>query len=893
MNGKSLFFCLLISVSIHAQQRTASGLTVDSRGEVLPGVNILVKGTTMGLASDHAGRFSFRELPQGAVLRFSYLGYEQQELPAGENMRVILKEDAKTLKEIVVSTQKRNQSSTEVPVAIIALSGDNLTRLDVRQFDELSEYIPGMQMQLQSPNNPGYVIRGVTSDDGDSRSQARVSVFQDGVSISRSRGSAVELFDLERIEVVKGPQGTLFGRGAEIGALHIIRKKPAGKLGGELTMGYGSYNRKLADGFINTPITGDKLLNRFAFTFEDRDGYIKNLSGGDLNGKNVYALRNSTRWFAGEKTMIDLTLDYQHDNYPGTSFKNGQYSPAGGDTSPHTMADLEQGKNLYIKRNTGGAGLFVNHDINGEWKMTSISGFRMFDSDESFDADGTASPLMWVSEIAKGKQFSQELRFNYSNNHNLTGFAGASYFYEDNSQEVPLRINEQALYTAYTSKLLKEMLASQFGATGLPAEQIAAIANILFPDTPALSNGTFNYTTHLPDIRLTLEQVFSQQIGIPLTLEQLFAVLPADTRQMLIGTVDLLSNHPINAYHEEMYRNEAANHAAELFADATWQITKQLGLTAGIRLSYEHQWGAYEAAASAQPSIFGQLTNGSPNLLSAVSNGKVADSKEYYSSVMRAALNYMIKRNNLYVSVSRGRRPGVVFVLPEETTFLSPETIWSYEAGIKGVAPGGKLNYDLAAFYYDWSHFQSSSLRSREGSLLPEYQPNDAGKAHSLGVEASLRYALLPRLNLTGTYAYINGKFNDKDEDGNEQEYAGHRFRLTPEHSFSFGLDFTCPLKGGHVIYVRPAYSYKSKVYFEDSNDELLTQKGFGLLNGTTGIRFHPKRGNIYLEVGLYGKNILNEKYIIDAGNSGNTIGFPTFIAGNPAVFGAQIKIGF
>jgi outer membrane receptor protein involved in Fe transport len=175
------------------------------------------------------------------------------------------------LKEAVVSIQKRNQSSLEVPAAINALSGTDLIKLDVRQFDELSEYIPGMQMQLQSPNNPGYVIRGVTSDDG----------------------------------------------------------------------------------FINTPIVKDRLLNRFAFTYEDRDGFIKNLSGGDLNGKNTFALRNSTRLFAGENTLVDLVLDYQRDDYPGTSFKNGQYAPAGGDVSPNTMADLEQGKNLYINMISG------------------------------------------------------------------------------------------------------------------------------------------------------------------------------------------------------------------------------------------------------------------------------------------------------------------------------------------------------------------------------------------------------------------------------------------------------------------------------------------------------------------------------------------------------------
>jgi outer membrane receptor protein involved in Fe transport len=108
-----------------------------------------------------------------------------------------------SLEEVVVSTQKREQSKIEVPVTVSALSRESIIRLDIRYLDELSEYIPGMQMLLQSPNNPGYVIRGVTSNDGDSRSQHRASVFLDEVSISRTRGSVVELFDLERIEVLR------------------------------------------------------------------------------------------------------------------------------------------------------------------------------------------------------------------------------------------------------------------------------------------------------------------------------------------------------------------------------------------------------------------------------------------------------------------------------------------------------------------------------------------------------------------------------------------------------------------------------------------------------------------------------------------------------------------
>lgn len=889
----NLLLIVCLSSPLSAQQKGISGKVLDEKGEILAGVNIVVKGTRFGTSSDNNGLFSLpNSVKDQDILVFSFLGYVTKEVQPRENMQVVLQEDTKLLNEVVVTTQKRNQSNIEVPAAVSALSGSNLSALNVQQLDELSEYIPGMQMQLQSPNNPSYVIRGVTSDDGDSRSQPRVSVFQDGISISRSRGSAVELFDLERVEVVKGPQGTLFGRGAEIGALHIIRHKPVNTLGAEVTLGYGTHNQKLASGFVNTPIIKDKLLNRFSFNYSDRDGFIKNLSGGDLNGKNTWAIRNSTRLFGGENTIADLILDYQRDNYPGTSFKNGQYAPTGGDTDPNTMADLEQGKNLYIKRNVGGAGLLIDHTLNSNWKFSSISGFRTFDSDESFDADGTAAPILWVSEKAKGTQLSQEFRFNYDNKDNFSGFIGASYFYENNSQEVPMRINEQSLYPAYISPILKKMLTEQFAATGtLSAEQIAGIADALFPAVSPLTDGKPNYVTNIPDIRTTLEQIFSAQMGVPLKLEQIFASLPAATQQQLIGTIDLLSNHPINAYHEESSKNTGVNNAAEFFADGTYKITSKLGLTAGFRLSYENQKGSYEAAASEQPSIFGQLMNQSPNLLNPVSDAKISASKDYFSYVGRLALNYMFSRNNIYASVSRGRRPGVVSILPSETTFLQPEIIWSYETGIKGNVMNGSLNYDFTMFYYDWNHFQTTSLKTIEGSLTPHYQADDAGKAHSFGIETGLRYRLTPQVSAFANYAYIDGKFNEKDENGNPQEYAGNRFRLTPKHTFSIGVDANIPLKTGQVIFLRPSYSYKSQVYFEDDNTELLSQSGYGLFNYTAGVGF--KMNKMYCELSTYGKNAFDKKYIIDAGNSGNTIGMPTFIGGSPSQFGVQIKVGF
>src|SRR3954452_9748677 len=126
---------------------------------------------------------------------------------------------------IVVTAQLREQRLTDVPLTIPAISGEFMQQLGGNEFEDLSRYVPGFEVQNQSPNNPGFGIRGVTSDSGTAFNEPRVSVFQDGVSISKSRGSYVELFDMERIEVVRGPQSTLYGRGALIGGVNLIENK--------------------------------------------------------------------------------------------------------------------------------------------------------------------------------------------------------------------------------------------------------------------------------------------------------------------------------------------------------------------------------------------------------------------------------------------------------------------------------------------------------------------------------------------------------------------------------------------------------------------------------------------------------------------------------------------
>ena len=865
-----------------------SGRVTNEQGEALPGV--VVRCGNVNVQTDINGEFHLN-VNEGDKLTFSYIGYYTTTKDVdNKDINVVMKEDSHALGEVIVTTQKKKQSSLEIPVAVSAVTGSVMEKLNLHQLDDVAQFTPGVQIQLQSPNNPGYVIRGVTSDDGEAYSQPRVSVFMDGVSTSRSRASAVELFDLERMEVAKGPQGTLFGRGAEIGGISIIRHKPVDNLSGELSMNYGSYNQRQVSGFINTPIIKGKLANRFAFDYDARDGFIKNEAGGRLNGKNALAFRNSTQWWANDDTSIRLVLDYQHDDYPGTSFHS--INPMYGNSDPNSTANLEAGKKLGIKRNVGGALLNIDHNINHRWSFNSITGFRAFNSKERFDADGTYLPLLLCQEKGKGTQFSQEFRFNYDDKNRFSGFVGASYFYENSSQDINAKANLQYLYPVFIQKSVKASLSSQIdNVKGLLAQMLpdayqpmvdAALAKLMskwFPENPTVdANGKLIPQTATPNIYGDLKTALG---AVGMDLDQVLAGM-GDNGRTIQATLQGISAKPLDTAYTEQGKNYGTNQAVELYADGTLKLTKNLNFTLGVRGTYENQETGY--SSSTVPSMFGAV------LYHPTENGaKVMAKDSYWSWVGRAALNYMIGRNNIYASLSRGRRPGVLYFNndPKDFETLKPEIIYSYEAGVKGSLLQGRLNYDLCAYYYDWYNYQTSVFNA----TTSKYEYDDAGRAHSLGIEASISYSPCRYLNLFGNWSYIEGKFNNKDDNGNKQRFAGNRFRLTPKNSFAVGFDLNVPTGKKASIYFRPTYSWKSKVFFEESNEPELTQGAFGLLNFTAGYRMQP--GKVYYEIGAFGKNVLDEKYVVDAGNSGRQIGFPTYVGGTRSVVGVMFKIGF
>ncbi len=373
-----------------------------------------------------------------------------QSVPADE----VSRED-----DIIVTAQKREERQIDVPITLSAITGTRLREIGVNDLDELSNYIPGLNIQEQSANNPGIVIRGITSDSGSAQQGARVTLYYNGVDISRSRGSYQDIYDMERIEVVKGPQATLFGTASAVGAISLISARPEEGYSGELAGTYGNFNQYSATGFINAG--SEKLAGRVAFAYKKRDGYVNNLAVGqeDLYAQDQFGARGSLRFKPTEAMTADLILTYDRQRNSGTPFISLTYPTASGAPNafgdaalggtPNSLRDLGLSK-LGLKRDVYDANLTVNWDIADDWTLTLVNGYRKFDSLEVFDADGTAAEYLEFAELAKGDQFNQETRFSY-NSDNFRGSFGFNYFHENGVQNVPFSTNENVFFACLTA----------------------------------------------------------------------------------------------------------------------------------------------------------------------------------------------------------------------------------------------------------------------------------------------------------------------------------------------------------------------------------------------------------------------------------------------------------
>lgn len=779
-----------------------------------------------------------------ALLLASSLPAAAQTLPAGP---------ITVLDPLTVTAQMRSQSVVEVPISLTAWSGGFLETHGVNRYEDLAPFVPGFFASAQSPNLPSLNLRGLSLDLTDPRAPARVSVFQDGVSISRTSGSVVELFDLERVEVLKGPQTTLFGRSAEAGALSLVSHRPEAIASGQLTAGFGSLAGASASGYFNQPL-GSGWLARVAFTAVHRDGAVDNLAdGSDLNGRETVAVRPSLRWAAaGGGTTVDLIFNWQRDTPPGGSFKSGVVPTSRGDTDPFTAAELNRGAALGVDRTLRGATAVFAHTLSPAWSLHAVTGWRTFDSHEEFDGDGSRLFLLESGDHSTARQFSQEVRLNYDAHGRFAVFGGVTYARDRADQTIAIRTDERQAWPLLSAGFRDGLIAA-----GVPAPVALSAVPPMNP--------------------------FAAQARLPAGFAAFAAVPP-------LAGLAALANAPLKAEHADTYLNTAALDATDVFVDGTWRATDKLELTAGVRVSFEDQTSGFRVDPTPVPSTLGFIFGAAPNFAAAPTAGLLTDSDRADGWAGRLIGRYAFTPDlNAYVSLSRGRRPSALAITSTDRFRVGEESIVNAELGLKGRAFRRRLLYSAALFEYHYRHFHTLV---QDPANPARYIPVDAGRATGRGAELVLQGVVSPAVQLFATYGYTEATFDTTGENGQPQRYAGSTLRLTARHTASLGATLAAEAGRRGRFEFSPMWQYRSRHWFDDDNARLggtLQQGGFARVN----LRLAWQSPGRDWAVTARADNVFDKQFLIDAGNIGADFGLPTFVRGEPRLLGLDVTRRF
>lgn len=721
-----------------------------------------------------------------------------------------------TTEDIVVTAQLRQQAAEEVPLSIKAFSGDTLERYDLRNWEDIAGLTPGVLIQAQNDSAPSYVIRGIEAPTSDAASEPGISIFVNGVDSSRTKGSLTELFDIDRVEIAKGPQSTLYGRGAAVGAFAIYTKRADTKqVEASLEGEYGNYNMYSLTGIANLPIITDRLAVRVAVRRRQRDGYVLNrVTGKDINDDDMLAARVSVRWQPTDALSFDAILGHQRDKDGDTEAKALLLASPGGDTDPFGDA-AQNPMEVLFDRKVQSATFLGTLDL-GAWTVQSTTAWRRVDFQNGWDPDGTSYQFLFGIEDQEQHSFSQELRLAYDNGGRFRTQFGASWFNDHVRDGLILGANEQYLVGGFPKSL-----------TPVPAIPVGG--------------GVF---------------------------------LPVSNR------VD--SSRPVDSQRKSF----------ALYGNVSFDLTDRLTVEAGLRQSWDDAEVASSASVVARD---GRTPIALPNGFFGNSLGQSYTAEGSFDYLTpRFALTYAVTPSvNVYGSASKGTRggyPQITFLNPTPKTVtvnrseVKAETIWSYEAGVKGRVFDRALGFDLSSFYYDYTNFQTLSLDPTQGTV-------NAGKASAFGIEANLDWKVLPVLSLFTGYNYLDAQYDEFAEKlgGVITDLSGNQMRLAPRHTFSLGGDYTQPVNDTLEVHLRGTYTRRSGYFFNNDNLPTERQEAFGLLNLRAGIG--AKDGMWMAE--MFGTNLTNAKWIRDAGNSGKSFGVPTAIRSDPRFYGVRLTVRY
>lgn len=564
--------------------------------------------------------------------------------------------------EIVVTAQKREQNLQDVPIAVTAFSSENLENKTIDDAFDLSNSVPNLTV-----NDSGASLRGIGNLAISSTSEGGLGYHINGVYIG-SPASVQEYFDIGRIEVLRGPQGTLYGRNTTAGVLNIITQKPTFDFGGYVTANYGNYDSKRIEGAVNLPV-GDVAAVRVAGYFLDRDGYTKNLfTGTDVDDRHSYGLRGSLRFELGDTTTADLVVGYfrekSHRNFgtKGVCAKD----PAIG-CSPLDLGFSAPDTRVTVFRTLGVLSGTLNPAIDYFAGAVNPTNLRQINQ----DVDPTYYDQEWNGSLEISHDFG---------NISLTSLTG----YQKRRFNT---FNDFDRFAA-TTNLLRPVTFDLF-ANGNPITTSAILSG-------RRDQGDYRQWTQELRLSSDFDGAFNFLLGANY-YDQKIAYYVDITHASLAATQQAFALNPIY----EAYRiqtDPATTKSFGLFGEAYFDLSDSTRLTGGIRYSHDNKKIATRQLFLDPLFTGGLFPTGTPFF-----NGKFK--KGVFTG--RLVLDHDFASNvHGYVSVSRGYKAGGINPGGATVPTFDPEYLNAGEVGLKFNTLDGALLLNSSAFYYDYSGLQ-------------------------------------------------------------------------------------------------------------------------------------------------------------------------------------------
>jgi iron complex outermembrane receptor protein len=700
---------------------------------------------------------------------------------------------AQSIEEIFVTAEKRTANLQETPIAISAYSQSTIDDYGVRDVRDLTRLVPTLELAPVATGAIYFALRGVGNESPLAGGDNGVATHFDGVYIARPAATLVNLYDVERVEVLRGPQGTLYGRNATGGVINLISNKPEDELAIQGDFTYGNYDMKRLRAMVNVPLT-DKIAARAAGVFTRREGFQFNQFLGERQGDD------------DRSEYVRLSIAYEDDG-PFSALLTGVYS------------------------HTGGAGpqpVLGNEVI----PLAPVAFIPV--------APGVQAPILFNPNSVTSNPSAQDPRVTNYDDVAQTDFevAGITAHLDWEADGFTVK----SITGFYNNKINPTTPFDQFAATipdpadpSLPPFTffIPPPPGTMLPPTPITDGAPFSFligrSTGLGINFVNDSTQVSQEVNVASNTsgpfewlvggfffhEQIDFTLEGDALPHIFFTP---LNPAFAGFPEFGLFNTADFKATSLgiFANGSYQINEQIKVRGGLRYNYDKK----KADLIEHTVVTGDIL--------------VADSPEESWDALTGNIGldwFVTDENMLYASVARGYKAGAINLVRASDNIVDPETIWSYEIGSKNQFFENRLQVNAALFYADYNNLQVNFFEPT-GSVL-----RNANSAEIFGLELDVIASPTDYITVSGAFAWTDATYADFVTDNpftgqTGVDLSGNRLNQTPEIAFNLGAKVILPIAPElFELSFHVDHTWKDQLDFQAFNTDLTRSDSFGITN--------------------------------------------------------------